>query len=230
MNPIEIAILVLCAAALAVLLWLYFAPLELRGELRRERGQGFSGEVLLELGFVCLRAVPMEARIWQLELALAGVRVARWQTPQREARAPAAPESAAEEQDEGRDGDATRGALARARRHWDLGELLRFLFAHRHLLVFGPTEGCIEFGLEDPALTGELFGYACAARQLSPALAEVELRPLWTFENGGWGWLRGRVRARLVALLVQLALYLMTHYERDRLATASGRDAGAAAA
>ncbi|MBW2419381.1 MAG: DUF2953 domain-containing protein [Deltaproteobacteria bacterium] len=231
MSLPELLFLLLCLSALALLLWLYLAPLELEGELRRERGEQaeerLEGELRLKLGPVSLRAVPADprrsGRSWQLELRLAGLRLARWKTEPPEGRTPL-PEK------ERRPREATRPSLAWVRRHWDLGELLQFLFAHRRLMEIGPLEGRLEFGLEDPALTGELYGWACAARQMSPALAGVDLQPLWLFDNACWGWLRGRVRARLFALLAALAFHLATRYRRDPGGSAQGPELGGGAA
>jgi hypothetical protein len=245
MSPLELTLLVIFVLLLALLSWLYLAPLKLKGELRhegprsgpepayprRESGGGLAGEVELRLGLVSLQAVPCSTRSVQLVLRVGGLRLARWETALRRERAPRE-EQAPAEAEKRSPGEASPGPLARARRHWDLRELLRFVFDQRHLLVFGPLEGRVDFGFEDPALTGELFGYVCAAREVSPGLAGVELNPLWSFENGCWGWLRGRVEARLFALGLALALHLVTHYRRDRAASAqrSGMAGGARSA
>jgi hypothetical protein len=245
MSPLELTLLVIFVLLLALLSGLYLAPLELKGELRRdgprsgpepayprrESGGGLAGEVELRLGLVSLQAVPCSTRSVQLVLRVGGLRLARWETALRREHAPRE-EQAPAEAEKRSPGEASPGPLARARRHWDLRELLRFVFDQRHLLVFGPLEGRVDFGFEDPALTGEVFGYVCAAREVSPGLAGVELNPLWSFENGCWGWLRGRVEARLFALGLALALHLVTHYRRDRAASAqrSGMAGGARSA
>ena len=94
--------------------------------------------------------------------------------------------------------------------------------ARRHVRV-RRLAGRVEFGCEEPALTGLLFGYLAAIRSVIDPDGALELLPDWTFRNCCDGWLRAGLDIFVLRLALAVCVFLVLRY---RLPWASRRPSG----
>lgn len=176
--PLIIAGAAVAAVCTAIAVWLWRTPLSIGGRLAGglERALDVEGEVRFHPFWI--RAVPSEGQV----ILSAGFHSRTlWSGPlprQRES-----PPIAEQIDEAGRNLKKSADILGFLDRHWGLGNIALLLLSLRRFIRTGKLEGYLEYGTEDPAITGRLFGYQCSVAYLLPELPDFRVVPVWKFRT-----------------------------------------------